>query len=221
MSLYLLLLHSSYPIYARPENCPNPIQKQIFLDNRWVIPYNPYLLTKYNCHINVEICNTFASVKYLHKYVYKGKKSNSILIDVYNIITIHTLIGHDKVNYSLTNEKIAGKQLDEIMKFLDARYVSASEACWRIFGFDMHGQYPNTVRLPVHLQNKQHIIYKQGDDIKNILEKNSKTPLTEYFELNKKDSDAAKLFYQDIPKYYTWNNNTKTWKKRKRFKILI
>lgn len=42
------------------------------LDNRWVVPYNPYLLGKYNCHINVEICSSSKSVKYLHKYVFKG-----------------------------------------------------------------------------------------------------------------------------------------------------
>ena len=42
------------------------------LDNKWVVPYNPYLLTKYDCHINVEICNSVSSVKYLHKYIYKG-----------------------------------------------------------------------------------------------------------------------------------------------------
>ena len=42
--------------------------------NQWIVPYNPYLSTKYNAHVNVEICNAITAVKYLYKYVYKGKK---------------------------------------------------------------------------------------------------------------------------------------------------
>lgn len=42
------------------------------LDNRHVVPYNPYLLHKYNCHINVEVTVFMYVVKYLFKYVCKG-----------------------------------------------------------------------------------------------------------------------------------------------------
>lgn len=42
------------------------------LDNRWVVPYNPYLCQKFDCHINVEVCATIKAVKYIYKYVYKG-----------------------------------------------------------------------------------------------------------------------------------------------------
>ena len=42
------------------------------ITNSWVVPYNAYLLLRYECHINVEIVNTLAAVKYLFKYVYKG-----------------------------------------------------------------------------------------------------------------------------------------------------
>ena len=42
------------------------------LNNSWVVPYNPYLLLRYNCHINVEICASTKATKYLYKYIHKG-----------------------------------------------------------------------------------------------------------------------------------------------------
>ena len=42
------------------------------LDNRRVVPHNPYLLLKYQCHINVEVVASIAAIKYLYKYVFKG-----------------------------------------------------------------------------------------------------------------------------------------------------
>jgi len=37
-----------------------------------VVPYNSYLSLLFNCHINVEVCTSVATVKYIYKYVYKG-----------------------------------------------------------------------------------------------------------------------------------------------------
>ena len=49
------------------------------MDNRWVVPYK-----KYNCHINVELCSTVKSVKYIYKYVYKGYDCANVEIDAEN-----------------------------------------------------------------------------------------------------------------------------------------
>jgi len=35
------------------------------LNNQWVMPSNPYLSKKYNCHINVEACMSENEVKLL------------------------------------------------------------------------------------------------------------------------------------------------------------
>ena len=61
-----------YPEYRRRDNGSNFLIKKynnqhknkelnydlIYADNRWIVPYNLYLATKYNCHINVEICSS-------------------------------------------------------------------------------------------------------------------------------------------------------------------
>ena len=44
----------------------------MILDNRWVVPYNPYLSRKYRVYINIEIYITIKAVKYIYKYIYKG-----------------------------------------------------------------------------------------------------------------------------------------------------
>ena len=53
-----------YPLYARPDDGRSyPINVSgtgtVQVDNRWIVPYNPYLSTKYDCHTNVESVATF------------------------------------------------------------------------------------------------------------------------------------------------------------------
>ena len=59
-----------YPLYRRRDDSRTLEVAGMKLDNRWVVPYNPYLLFRFNAHINVEICSTVSTVKYLYKYVY-------------------------------------------------------------------------------------------------------------------------------------------------------
>ncbi|KAE8893753.1 hypothetical protein PF003_g22213 [Phytophthora fragariae] len=49
--------------------------------NQWVVPHNPYLSQKYNCHINVEVCTALTAVKYRYKYVYKGSDKAVITVE--------------------------------------------------------------------------------------------------------------------------------------------
>jgi hypothetical protein len=35
--------------------------------------YNLYLIRRYKAHINVKICTTVQAIKYIYKYVYKGR----------------------------------------------------------------------------------------------------------------------------------------------------
>ncbi|CAF0947889.1 unnamed protein product [Brachionus calyciflorus] len=157
-----ILGKNTYPIYKRSSNNP---------DNKWVIPYNPFLSNKFNCHINVEICNFVTAVKYLFKYVYKGHDKS--------LITINS----DEQNQQFNkNDEI--KENDEIQRFRDMRYLSAPECIWRLFHFNLNDQFPKTKRLPVHLPNKQTCFFKAGDDKEKINSISNETELTAFFKLN-------------------------------------
>ena len=119
----------------------------ITVDNRWVVPHNLFLATKYNAHINVEVCTQINSVKYLYKYVFKGH--------------------HDKAQVYMLNGQQENQ--DEIKNFLDARYVSASEACWRLFSFPMHKEFPSCQRLDIHLENERLIYFDEDDNPHEVL----------------------------------------------------
>ncbi|GBC01417.1 hypothetical protein RclHR1_04190001 [Rhizophagus clarus] len=70
-----------YPIYRKRDNGSFvEVRSGICLDNRWVIPHNVELVTKYDAHINIEICNSVLAIKYLYKYVYKGYDQATIAL---------------------------------------------------------------------------------------------------------------------------------------------
>jgi hypothetical protein len=121
-----------YPIYQRKDTGHIILVHGIKLDNRWVVPHNVYLSTKYDAHINVEVCNNIRVVKYLFKYVYKG----------HDLATVE--ISRQSDNATKGNVVEA----NEIKKYFDCCYVPTSEAVWHIFKFDMHERF-----LPLNVCN--------------------------------------------------------------------
>lgn len=179
----------SYPIYQRRNNGQAIMKYGCILDNRWVVPYNPYLTAKYKCHINVEVCASIGSIKYLYKYVYKG---------------------HDRAMVQI------GETINECQNYIDTRYVAASEALWRLFAFKMHDQSHKVIRLPIHLPNMQYTTFHDRESLDDIQEAYQKTQLTQFFNICQTDQFASTLLYVDIPKYYVWKAQTKEWIRRKR-----
>lgn len=148
-----------------------------------------YLLSRYsyNCHINVEICSGLKAVKYLYKYTYKG---------------------HDKVAVHVSNN-VGDVTIDEIQQYQDARWVSAQEAIWRIFEFELNEMYPAVINLQLHLPNKQFVSYWANQDLEDIIHSDtaSKTMLTEFFNFCLRDEEGKKYLYRDFPEYFVWNRD--------------
>ncbi|CAN1147815.1 ATP-dependent DNA helicase PIF1 [Linum perenne] len=61
-----------YAVYKRRMTGITTIKSGITLDNRYVVPYNRYLIVKYQAHINIEVCHKGQLIKYLFKYITKG-----------------------------------------------------------------------------------------------------------------------------------------------------
>ena len=186
-----------YPLYRRRDNSRAVVEGGIKLDNRWVVPYNPCLLLKYNAHINIEICRTVSAVKYLYKYVYKGHD--------------RAIIGFLTGEHSGTDHT---KHVDEVSNYLEARYVSASEACYRIFAYELHANFPHVMRLTLHLENQQSVVFGDHSDIPDILSVEKHCTLTGWFVANLKFPSARSLSYLDFPESFVWDKTKREWKQR-------
>ncbi|GBN22119.1 hypothetical protein AVEN_26076-1 [Araneus ventricosus] len=146
------------------------------LDNRWVVPYNPWLSKKFNAHINVEAYASIKSEKYLYQYVYKG---------------------HDAPSIRFENENTLYH--DEILYFLDGRYVSAPEAMLCLNEFNLSEKSHTVVRLAVHLSDQQAIVYQDGQEEEADARADTRqTTLTAWFEQKKNDQDSHNYLYKDI-----------------------
>ncbi len=75
---------NGYLIYRRKNTKCTILVHGVELDNHWVVLHNVYLSTKYDVHINVEVCNNIRVVKYMFKYVYKGHDLTIVEIPCHN-----------------------------------------------------------------------------------------------------------------------------------------
>ena len=98
---------NNYPLYRRRNNGRSVIVRGHDFDNRYVIPYDPVMLKKFQCHINVKYCGSLSSMKYKFNYVCKGN-------DRVNI-QVHGLNN----NMPFANRGILQEELNEINQHKD------------------------------------------------------------------------------------------------------
>ena len=176
---------------------------QRVIDNRWVVPYNPMLSLRFNCHINVERCTSPKATKYLYKYVTKGS---------------------DRAMVATVIDNQTEETRDEITEYEDLRSVGSSEATWHLMAFPIADRYPPVQALRIHLEDQQQVVFDEGTE-EEALEKQRDTELTAFFQLNdqlqeqlKDSEDQIDLpTYVDVPKKYRYDKKKKEWIRRKAF----
>ena len=181
---------NGYPLYKRRGQHTAELPRHTVNDS-WVVPHNPQLLIKFNCHMNLEVCTTIKSVKYIFKYIHKGNDA-----------------AHIEIRQHYLNH-------DEILQHLNARYVGPHQAVFRIMQYNMHDKSNVIIRLAVYLPLEQTISFRPGQE-ERALQVGQKTTLTAFFQLNEEDEHAHEYFYHEIPEHYTFTPQ-KIWRRRRRF----
>ncbi|XP_071726453.1 uncharacterized protein [Rutidosis leptorrhynchoides] len=173
------------------------------LDNGYVVPYNRTLCLRFHAHINVEWCGWSMLIKYLFKYISKGTDRVVAYIP-------------RPIGCSTSTDIEQNSNVDEIKNFVDARFICAPEACWRIFNFPIHSREPAVQILAVHLKDMQLVKFHSNQRLKSIVNNpvSKKTTLTEWLFYNRNSSDRRHLTYLDFPLEFVWADDHKRWKRR-------
>ena len=190
--------NNSYPQYRR--RAPNDggrtatIQRggiTYEVDNSWVVPYNPWLSLRFNCHINVENAASAIACKYLYKYVTKGN------------------------DRAMVRTEVEGFEVrDEIAEYEDLRSVGSSEAVWHLMAYPIARKYPAVQALRVHLEGEQQVNFDEGQE-EAALETGRTTELTAFFKINETLPLEDRVQYVDMPKKFRYDQKAKMWVKRK------
>ena len=189
------------PVYRRrsPTMGGGSSKVRMKLNRKWVtyeytskdvVPHNLWLLEKFDCHINVEICSSLKVIKYLLWYPFKGDTR---------------VIGS------------MGTNEDEISYYEDMRTVGATEAFWRIYEFDLHTRFPTVVSLAIHLEDEQNIYFEDDTNLQQNLQNPAEyTQLTSFFLYNEQHHDGInnQVTYMDFPSRFAWKKDVRQWSLR-------
>jgi len=147
-----------------------------------------------NCHINVENCAAFKAIQYVFKYQMKGTDQATI------------------------STGIDDNNRDEVTTYQNKRWLSSMEASWRILQFNIVQTKPSIIRLPVHLEREQYVIYNPHNQTqtKKALKDAECTKLIGYFKANVEFENARTVHYKHFPEFFVWNIFKKKWTPRTR-----
>ncbi|KAL3073431.1 hypothetical protein niasHT_038569 [Heterodera trifolii] len=195
--------------YGRNFQYKDKSGKIIRVDNRYVVPYNAFLTSKYKAHINTEFVTGEGCTKYLCKYVMKGADMAFIQVQ-------GGPDGRQKVDY------------DEYHQIRLARYITSMEAILSLWGTKLVGRSHEVDELDVHGPSGHRIAVEQGfkDEEQNLNavceaaqaeeERRQKgeervTQLTAYFAFNEQNPPIG-LSYANCYKKLRYDRAKKQWK---------
>ncbi|XP_021737552.1 uncharacterized protein LOC110704077 [Chenopodium quinoa] len=128
-----------YPMYRRRDSGERVRIRGAYLDNRSVIPYNPYLSALFDCHLNVEICSSIQAHLPVH---------------LENMQTVH-LRNNEQLNSDVLNERRSKTQLTEFFK---ANAASVEGTGYLYSQFIEHNRWDSSAKAWFRRRNKNKVI---------------------------------------------------------------
>ncbi|XP_012847965.1 PREDICTED: uncharacterized protein LOC105967922 [Erythranthe guttata] len=124
----------------------------------------------------------------------------------------------DADGFTVYRRREDGRPVTKKKTTLDNGYLSACEAMWRLFNFDIHYRDPSVIRLSFHLPDHQPIVFNENQSLQSVLDRPSakQTMFLAWFEANKNYPHARDLRYGDFPQQFVYKEDSRTWLPRKK-----
>lgn len=136
-----------------------------------------YLLLKYKCHINVEVCAHFRCFKYVYKYTFKAPDRTAIAVDEIDAHLSGRLLSVSEAVHRLHGFPLH-KEFPPVLRL------------------DIHLPRQHTM-----------VFDPTADEVTLLSQVASTvSTLMGWFELNAADPLARQYYYHEIPEHYTWTD---------------
>ena len=173
-----VLIPDGYPRYRRRGQFTAVMRDGRFISDDWVVAHNKFLLLRYKCHINVEVCTHFRAFKYVYKYTFK--------------MPDYTAIAVDEIDAHLSGRLLTASEA--VHRLLELPLHKEWPPVVRL---DVH--LPKQQRMVFDPTDDETALLAQVTE--------TKSTLLAWFDLNADDAYARTLLYHEVPSHYTWSNS--------------
>ncbi|KAL3820238.1 hypothetical protein ACJIZ3_006143 [Penstemon smallii] len=177
----------SFPNYRRKDDGRSVMVHNVKLDNRSVVPYCPYLLLKFDCHIN-----------YLYKYIYKGHTKLA-----YHVVGDAPAGQHNEIQEYQDGRWIcAPEALWRIYAF------PMSEISPHVIMLPVH--------LPNHQPTRFGLEKTLQQVVSDPFSRKTMLTEFFFMNASNSEAKSLNLLYKEFPEYFVWEQSKRTWKIRQK-----
>ena len=142
-----------------------------------ILKFGSYVLRKYQCHCNIEICAHFRCFKYVYKYTFKAPDRTAICVDEIDAHLSGRLLSVSEAVHRLMSLPLH-KEFPPVMRL------------------DVHLPRQQTMVFDPTVDEDE-LLAQVATTVSTLMA---------WFELNANDIAARHLYYHEVPEHYVWRD---------------